>query len=554
MPTEDARILLDGKRMALIHGQALGSLRREMIDSIGIEASRGLFTRMGYASGKQDGETARRLSTELEFPNAFLFGPHFYTLEGLARTEVMSIEIDLNSGCYRGEFTLQDSLEVETHLRDFGDSDCPVCWMQTGYASGYMTTFIGRPIPHKEASCRGMGADVCRVVGKPLDEWGADFIEESAFYGSEAFTFYGSGSARGFPAKKRGEKSPRLRSGSSANTPSRKAHEIVGVSPAILTAIRLIRKVAKTQVPVLILGETGVGKELFAKELHAQSERAEAPFIAVNCAAIPATLVEAELFGVEEGAYTGANVSRPGRFERADHGTLFLDEVGSLSLSSQGALLRALQTGEIERVGTTRVRQVDVRLVSATNEDLEKKIAAGTFRSDLFYRLNLVPVRIPPLRERREDVPLLVSHFLAKFNRVYQRAFATLSEDAMKALLERDYPGNVRELANDIERAVILSADDGPLDTSFLCQIEAQSRDSFDDGFSGRTQPTPGFRELLRAAVQASSLTLDDLEHAIMETAVEASSGNLAAAARRIGVTRRRLAYRLRTAPPRSSA
>src|SRR5262249_24988385 len=195
---------------------------------------------------------------------------------------------------------------------------------------------------------------------------------------------------------------------------------------------------------------------------------AEKPFVALSCAAIPETLIESELFGVERGAYTGAIQSRPGRFERADGGTLFLDEVGTLSAAAQGKLLRALQEGELERLGDTHTRRVDVRLMAATNVDLRDEVRAGRFREDLFFRLNVFPIRITPLRERRDDIPLLMTHFLAKFNRLHGRRLTGFTQRAVDAMLSYDWPGNVREVENVIERGVILAADSSAIDAPHL--------------------------------------------------------------------------------------
>jgi formate hydrogenlyase transcriptional activator len=233
--------------------------------------------------------------------------------------------------------------------------------------------------------------------------------------------------------------------------------QIIGNSPALRHVLQLVETVAPSDSTVLLLGETGTGKELVARAIHDHSRRKDRSFVKLNCAAIPTGLLESELFGHEKGAFTGAISQRVGRLELADHGTLFLDEVGDVSLEVQPKLLRALQEREFERLGSTRTRRVDVRLVAATNRDLEGMIAAREFRSDLYYRLNVFPIRIPPLRERREDIPLLVSHFAQKFARQMQKQIETIPAATMKALSEWEWPGNVRELQNFIERAVILT-------------------------------------------------------------------------------------------------
>ncbi|HUN85263.1 MAG TPA: sigma 54-interacting transcriptional regulator [Terracidiphilus sp.] len=233
--------------------------------------------------------------------------------------------------------------------------------------------------------------------------------------------------------------------------------EIIGNSPALRNVLELVETVAPSDSTVLLLGETGTGKELVARAIHERSRRKETTFVKLNCAAIPTGLLESELFGHEKGAFTGAISQKIGRMELADQGTLFLDEVGDIPLEIQPKLLRALQEREFERLGSTHTRRVNVRLVAATNQELEKMVADREFRSDLYYRLHVFPIRIPPLRERKEDIPLLVSYFVQKFTRQMQKRIDSVPASAMKALRDWDWPGNVRELENFIERAVILS-------------------------------------------------------------------------------------------------
>ncbi len=236
--------------------------------------------------------------------------------------------------------------------------------------------------------------------------------------------------------------------------------EIIGRHPRLRAALKLLRRVAATESTVLLTGESGTGKELFARAIHRLSPRPDGPFVALNCAAIPEALVENELFGHEKGAFTGADRRQRGRLEEADGGTLFLDEIGELGLSVQGKLLRALEERSFERVGGGRTLRVDVRLVAATNRNLESMVEAGTFRSDLYFRLAVFPIELPPLRERRSDVPLLVRHLLRKIAARHDRPPPVPTDEALELLSEQAWDGNVRELANVMERAVILS--EGP--------------------------------------------------------------------------------------------
>jgi formate hydrogenlyase transcriptional activator len=232
---------------------------------------------------------------------------------------------------------------------------------------------------------------------------------------------------------------------------------IVGTSGALKHVLELVETVATSDSTALLLGETGTGKELIARAIHDRSRRKDRTFVKLNCAAIPTGLLESELFGHEKGAFTGAISQKIGRLELADQGTLFLDEVGDIPIEIQPKLLRALQEREFERLGSTHTRKVNVRLIAATNRDLEKMIAEKEFRSDLFYRLNVFPIRIPPLRERKEDIPRLVSYFVQKFGKQMQKRIEAISQSVMKGLVAWEWPGNVRELENFIERAVILT-------------------------------------------------------------------------------------------------
>lgn len=235
-----------------------------------------------------------------------------------------------------------------------------------------------------------------------------------------------------------------------------KFENIIGDSEEMHRVFDLVEKVADTDSTVLILGESGTGKELIARAIHYNSSRAEKPLIVVNCAAIPEELLESELFGHIKGSYTGAHTTRPGKFDAADGGTIFLDEIGDMSLKLQVKILRVLQERKFEPVGSTKTREVDVRIITATNHDLEEAVSVGRFREDLYYRLNVIPIKVPPLRERKGDIPLLVNHFLKKFNVANQRQVEGFSKEAMASLMGYSWPGNVRELENFVERIVIL--------------------------------------------------------------------------------------------------
>jgi len=237
-------------------------------------------------------------------------------------------------------------------------------------------------------------------------------------------------------------------------------HQVVGENGGLRAIMEQVRRAAPTTATVLILGESGVGKELIARAVHRNSLRAKERFVQVNCAAIPEELIESELFGHERGAFTGATEKQTGKFEQADRGTIFLDEVGDMSPKTQAKVLRVLQEGEVERLGSARTIKVDVRVIAATNKDLEEEIAEGRFREDLYFRLSVIPIRVPPLRERLEDIPALVAHFVAQFSRDNNRRQARFSPQAVEALQQARWRGNIRELKNVVERLLIMSARD----------------------------------------------------------------------------------------------
>jgi DNA-binding NtrC family response regulator len=314
--------------------------------------------------------------------------------------------------------------------------------------------------------------------------------------------------------------------------------DLVGTSPAMLDLRSRVSRAARAQASVLVTGERGTGKELVARAIHRASPRAAGPLEKLNCAAVPSELIESELFGHEAGAFTGATKQRRGKFERAHGGTLFLDEVGDMPLAMQAKLLRVLQEREIERVGGNETLRVDVRVVAATNKDLVKACESGVFRADLYDRLNVLPLDLPALRSRREDIPLLADHFLVLAAHANNRPNVTLTPDAMNALCQHSYPGNVRELRNLIERLVILSPDDtisGPDVARSLGMSASPAR-------VGLYRPGVPFR-----------LLSEEAERAILEEALAQHSGQMAATARALGLERSHLYKKARALGLRSS-
>ena len=313
---------------------------------------------------------------------------------------------------------------------------------------------------------------------------------------------------------------------------------LVGSSPLMKAVFNVIEKVADTPSTVLITGESGTGKELIAHALHEQSPRSKEPLIKVNCAAIPDTLIESELFGYEKGAFTGATSSKPGRFELADKGTLFLDEVGEIPAEMQVKLLRVLQESEFERVGGIKTTRVDVRLVAATNRNLTDDIEKGRFREDLYYRLNVVPIHVPPLRERREDIPDLTSHILEKFRSRLGKPVKEMSPGAINALVQYDWPGNIRELENMLERSVLFCEGE----TLELKDLPEPIRNAVGENVeiaasSARKDAT------LKQIVKAET---DRVERNCIIKALEETGGNVTHAAKKLGISRKSLQNKMK--------
>lgn len=304
---------------------------------------------------------------------------------------------------------------------------------------------------------------------------------------------------------------------------------IIGSSKRMLDLFATIEKIAPTNATILITGESGTGKELIATAIHNQSQRKEKPYIRVNCGAIPENLLESELFGYEKGAFTGAQSRKPGRFDRAQGGTLFLDEIGELSMALQVKLLRVLQEKEFERVGGTEVIKTDVRIITATNKNLDKMVEEGSFREDLLYRLKVIPLEIPSLRDRKEDIPLLIEFFMDKYSKELNKERVCVEKDVLDILYEYEYPGNVRELQNIIERMVLLAVDG-------RITMELLPKEVIKGAFT-----TKGDVFIL----PSEGISLEEVEKSFVRQALEIAKGNQTQAAKLLGIPRHALIYRL---------
>ena len=536
--SEEGKVWLNEQRVMLFSQAALGKFRKEVYDTIGQDRCKAFFLRLGYQLGILDGELARSSGAEMPIKDRFNLGPELHALRGMVLPELQRLVVSEKGGEFICEVVWFNSYEVEICANEMGPMDEPGCWNLTGYASGYSSALLQREIFFQELECHSCGGDRCFAIGKPAAEWD-NYEQLKRYYEPDPLLEELSKLQTTVEALKEslneGDKLP----------------NIVGSSKPFKHALEMVTKASDSKVSVLLLGETGVGKEVLARAVHITSDRADKPFIAVNCAAIPPDLIESELFGVEKGAYTGANQSRMGRFERADKGTIMLDEVIELTPRAQATLLRVLQEGEFERVGDNKVRKIDVRIVAATNEDLSVAVQQGRFRADLYYRLSAYPINIPPLRERKEDIPLFVVHFLEKYRALYNKNVLGISDRGMEMLSNYEWPGNIRELENVVARAVILADINGVISMesmfpeSALRPSEAKVLDP-----SGRLQnqifPEGIDADGLVESLLSSGFDLVKFEETMLTSALQKTQGNISKAARLVGLSRPAFAYRLK--------
>ena len=452
---EGGLIRFAGQRALLLDAVAMGLLRKYLVENFGVTAARILLTQFGFAQGWRMAEAMQsqfKWDSSEEWQHA---GARIHTLEGLFR-----VEQGTQGPLSKEGVMLIASYEAEQHLLHFGRSDVPECWTICGLTSGYISKSSGKEIYVLEDRCMGKGDASCHLLGRTREEWGDERAEELHYFEPTRLKDCldvplqrVTDTLKATELKLRLHRRALVRVAIDVEEPL----GIVAKSTAMAQLVDLARRLAKVDSTVLITGESGSGKERVARLVHEESTRATGPFVAVNCGAITETLLESELFGHARGAFTGAMQDRPGLFEAANSGTLLLDEVGEVSPGMQVKLLRALQEREIRRVGENKSRKVDVRVVAATNRDLARGVASGEFRQDLYYRLKVVELHVPPLRERRDDILPLARVLLADAALQMKRKIAGLAPGAADQLLRYDWPGNVRELENTMERAVALA-------------------------------------------------------------------------------------------------
>lgn len=547
---KNGQIWFGEQRMLLNHANALATMREDLIATLGFEATEGFFFRYGYSAGLNDADIAKKIRPNMTWKEAYLAGPQMHTIRGMVKVVPEQVEIDFETGQFFASFDWFNSFEVDYYLKHYGISDKPVCTVLLGYASGYTSYFLGRQVAFKETQCGAMGHEHCRIEGKLLSEWDEE-TPLSRYLQPERLN------AQIFAG--RSELDELKRQHPSQSIDSHGFFKAIGQSPAFKKAVNLLAQVAKTKATVLLQGETGVGKEIFAQGLHEVSDRSQGEFVAINCASIPPDLIESELFGVEKGAFTGASHTRKGKIELAHGGTLFLDEVVELSPRAQASLLRVLQEGELSHVGSHHTIKVDVRVVVATNESLEKAVELGKFRRDLYYRLNTFPIVIPPLRERKEDILLLAEFFLKKFRDMYNKSILGFTHQAQRMLLNHSWLGNVRELQNAIERGVILTPSDSHIESNslFTQQPFVPHRDDLStlqiSSNSQRLMPLQGLNQgacldsdLVISQLLHDNFDLENFNHQVIQQALKLSHGNISKAAKLLNISRAKLDYRLK--------
>jgi len=514
-----------GERALLLDAVAMGLLRRSLVDGFGLTAARTLLTQFGFAHGWRMAEGLGRQfewDSDDEWRRA---GPRIYTLEGLFSMQGGSRDPLSAEGA-----TIVASYEAEQHLLHLGRSDAVACWTICGLLSGYISRIVGDEVYVLEDRCMAKGDAACHLVGRTRDAWGDERADEARYFAHRPITDSLEGSLRtAIEGLKEAEAKLALQRRAFVEVAPEHVgpHGIVSKSRVMQRLVDLTRRVAAVDSTVIITGESGVGKERIARLVHDESPRASKPFVDVSCGAIAETLLESELFGHAKGAFTGAVHARPGLFEAANGGTILLDEIGEISPGMQVKLLRALQEREIRRVGENVNRPIDVRVIAATHRDLARGVAEGTFRQDLYYRLRVVELNVPPLRERRGDLLALARVLLGEAAYRTKRNIEGFTPEVADRLVRYPWPGNVRELENAMERAVVLAKG---------------TRVAFEDlppEIRDATLDVPNVADGIRP--------LADVEKRYILAALDANGGNQTLTAKDLGISKATLYRRLKS-------
>lgn len=453
----DGEVKFQGRRLVLHSLHAFAQFRKDLLDMVGLENARRILTRFGYFWGQADAAAMQRTFKWDSLREWLLAGARLHSMQGVARNVVTSLDIGTEGRPFRMAIVWHDSGEAEEHLAELGATDHAVCWMLTGYASGYASYCVGRNVYFIEEACRAKGDPVCSATGAEQASWGGHLAPYLEYFRAEDIKGKIAGLTERLRRQSESFARERMTLKRISAHPRRLFFEVR--SPAFQKVLDIAERVAQFDTSVLITGETGVGKEVLARHIHRSSPRSGGPFVAIGCGALPETLLESELFGHKAGAFTGAVEDRIGLFEQAAGGTVLLDEIGDIVPAVQLKILRVLQEREIFRLGESKPRKIDVRMVAATNRDLERMIREQRFREDLYYRLRIVEIRIPALRERPEDILPLARYFVEQFAKKLKRPGLHLVPKSLEYIQAYSWPGNVRELENAIERAAVMTTD-----------------------------------------------------------------------------------------------
>jgi len=448
----DGAINFQGRRLVLHSTDAFAQFRKDLFEMVGAGQARRILTRFAYFWGHADAAAMRRVFKWDNVADLVKAGPRLHALQGVVRWVTKKLELDQSTGRFEMEVAWHGSAEADEHTAVFGRASHPACWMLAGYASGFMSFAIGSDVYFVEQRCRAMGERVCTAVGKDRASWGTAINPHLPFFHAADI----KGKIQSLTEELR-RVTLELQRSTERLTTLEKPPLVEVRSKAFAAVLDLATHIAPFDSSVLITGESGVGKEVVARLLHARSQRSRGPFLGINCGALPETLLDSELFGHKAGAFTGATSDHAGLFEAAAGGTIFLDEIGEISHTLQVKLLRVLQEREIRRVGESRTRKIDVRVLAATNRDLAEAMRKGGFREDLYYRLRVIEIAIPPLRERKEDILPLARFFVERLRAKLKMPKLRLDATAIDPLSAYSWPGNVRELENAIEHAAVLS-------------------------------------------------------------------------------------------------
>ncbi|MBN1902036.1 sigma-54-dependent Fis family transcriptional regulator [Candidatus Sumerlaeota bacterium] len=506
---------LKGRRLMIQDIHAFSQMKKDLMEFLGEDRMRRLLTRFGYFWGQADAAAMKRIFNWDDKQEWLKAGPKLLTIQGVSRITVPAFEWNEETGEFYMETIAYNSMEAEEYQKNFGSTDHPVCWMLAAYLGGYASFCFGGEIFFIEEKCQATGDRVCKFTGKNKKDWG-DVIESHLPY-LEAENIHDQIMQLTSELKKKQKQIEAQRKKLASIYPKQEKEFLFVRSRSFHQVMDLAHKVAHFDSTILITGESGVGKEVLARYIHSLSHRASGPFLAINCGALPDTLLESELFGHTRGAFTGAVRERIGLFEETRKGAIFLDEIGDISPAMQIKLLRVLQEREILRLGENKPRKIDVRIMAATNKNLQKEISEENFREDLYYRLAVVEIFIPPLRERKDDILPMARYFIKKLAKNLKIANLRLDASTLDILQEYTWPGNIRQLENALERAAV------------VCRNGVILPENLPANISRYSDPTQGIYSL--------ESSLEQVERQHIKNILAHTGGNRTKAAQVLGIS-----------------